>query len=60
MEIPVLIVSETLLGKLLLPSSDLGTIKFMPIMHISILDGTPRGGLDVSSPEKLGVQWVPG
>lgn len=53
MEIPVLIVTETLLGKLLLPSSDLGMIKFMPIMDISILDGTPRGEHDVSSPEKL-------
>lgn len=30
-EIPVLIVTEMLLGKLFLPSSDLGTIKFMPI-----------------------------
>lgn len=55
-EIPVLIVTEMLLGKLFLPSSDLGTIKFMPIMHImhiSMLDGTPRGEHDVSSPEKL-------
>lgn len=52
-EIPVLIVTETLLGKLLLPSSDLGMIKFIPIMHISILDGTPRDEHDVSSPERL-------